>query len=150
MNERGATFVRIIELPEGKPLQPSWQGDVQVKKPPYYEMISSQEMYSRYVDGEPQSQDPILVDVRSPQEYRKLRIKYAVNVPYEKLVENFDVLPVTQKVYLYGQNTTLGTQAAELFAKYYRTYTMPISGGLDEWKSRGYPTDSDRLVERQH
>jgi len=99
-------------------------------------------MYGRYIDGEPEEGDPILVDVRTPAEYNLQHIKYAVNVPISELKKNFDVLPVTQKVYLYAQNDTLAINAAEMFAAEFRTYSMPILGGINEWAAKGYPTAS--------
>lgn len=140
--ERGATFAKLIDLRPNVDIKTVWRGEFQYKLAPYYETIGVEDMYDRYVDGEPQEQDPILVDIRSPAEFNKIHIKYAVNVPFNKLKENFDVLPVTQKVYLYSNNDTLTIAGAELFAKEFRSYSMPILGGLDQWIAKGYPTDS--------
>ena len=125
---------------ESSNFRQEWQWEAQEKLPPYYIPINVDEMYGRYVDGDPQDRDPILVDVRGPVEYAKSHIKYAINVPMAELKKNFDVLPVTQKVYLYGQDSLEGYAAAKIFADEYRAYTMPIVGGLDAWVAKGYPT----------
>jgi rhodanese-related sulfurtransferase len=75
-----------------------------------------------------------LVDLRSPEEYKKYNIPTSENIPVEKLLDSD--LARNEKIVLYSDNDIVSTQGWFLLkAKNYNgVYTL--KGGLKSWKDK--------------
>ena len=74
--------------------------------------------------------DSVLVDLRSPEEYRQYHIKGAINIPYERLRR---IAPYRRKkIVLYCEQGIRSTAAGMFLAEHgYRVATL--QGGLEAW-----------------
>ena len=74
----------------------------------------------------------LFVDIRTKQEYNKMHIKGAVNIPYEKLERKED-LPLRGKdIVVYCQLGSLGIKAVRILESLgYRAFNL--SGGFRRW-----------------
>ena len=78
------------------------------------------------------SVDPntVLIDLRSPEEYRQSHIDKAINIPYEQLRKI--TLYRRKKLILYCEQGIRSTAAAMFLADHgYRVATL--QGGIDAW-----------------
>lgn len=78
-----------------------------------YYTVGDTNALKRYV----QQQNPLLIDVREPREYRRGHLPDAVNVPLRDLAEQRDRLPSDRPLVLYcstGYRTALGIAALRL------------------------------------
>ncbi len=81
----------------------------------------------------------LLIDLRGPAAYEEAHLMGAINIPYERLSGELDLLPVDAYIVLYDQDGQVGKQAAaDLAARGYSTVYYAL-GGLDEW-TRWYET----------
>lgn len=93
-----------------------------------FEMIAANEL-DRYASDE----DSFLIDLRSPEEYRRWHIRGAVNIPYERL-ENVRTFPGDMVLVLYcGRGAMSMAAARELASKGYRVKT--VVGGIRAYRS---------------
>jgi len=84
------------------------------------------------------SNDPsvILVDVRTPEEYKKFSLRGALNIPFDSLMNPnyFDYLNQdVYKVVLYSNGSSLADQAWLLLKRIDFEGTHVMKGGLNEW-----------------
>lgn len=78
----------------------------------------------------PHDPNTILIDLRSPEEYRQSHIPNAINIPYEHLRKI--VLYRRKRLILYCEQGIRSTAAAMFLAEHgYRVATL--QGGLDAW-----------------
>lgn len=81
----------------------------------------------------------LLVDVRSPNEFKAAHIRGAINVPFER-VSSWEP-PATKRVVLYcsGIGCPLSGEAANILqGRGYRNVSV-LQGGLSAWTQSGYP-----------
>lgn len=82
---------------------------------------------------------PVVIDVRTPEEYATGHIPDAVNIPFDQIAKRIDELDTPNGVALYcmvGPRARKG-EAALLAAGYAKTFH--IEGGLAAWKKAGLP-----------
>lgn len=76
----------------------------------------------------------ILLDVRSPEEYKAGHIPAAINADvngdFGSAIARFDT---TQNIYLYCQSGNRGERAAALFAEKGFRYVYNLEGGFEAW-----------------
>lgn len=100
--------------------------------------ISAKEL-DRYV-----KESQLIIDLRSPKEYKEQHIKGAVNVPYETLEEGF-FFSQQQELILYCERGSVSMAAArELAARGYRVKT--VVGGIKAY--RGPYIEGERTLRR--
>lgn len=91
-----------------------------------FETIPAKEL-DRYVH-----EGRLIIDLRSPQEYRERHIKGAVNIPYEAMEKLFSV-GKQRELILYCERGAMSMAAArELAARNYRVKT--VVGGIQAYR----------------
>jgi rhodanese-related sulfurtransferase len=89
-------------------------------------------------------QAPIVIDVRTREEYASGHIPGALNIPFDQVAERISEIDAPHGVALYcmiGPRARKG-EAALLGAGY--TSVLHIEGGLAAWKAAGLPVESGR------
>ena len=84
--------------------------------------------------------DVVMLDVRTPDDFRKAHVPGAINIPFEELPERLKELPKTKEVISYCWDVTclLSTKASYLLAS--RGYkAREMSGGIEAWRKSGFP-----------
>ena len=87
---------------------------------------------------------PIVIDVRTREEYASGHIPGALNIPFDQVAEKISEIDAPHGVALYcmiGPRARKG-EAALLGAGY--TSVLHIEGGLAAWKAAGLPVESGR------
>ena len=82
---------------------------------------------------------PVVIDVRTPEEYATGHIPEAVNIPFDQVAERINEVDAPHGVALYcmvGPRARKG-EAALLAAGYEKTFH--IEGGLAAWQEAGFP-----------
>jgi rhodanese-related sulfurtransferase len=84
------------------------------------------------------SQEHVLIDVRTPQEYNSGHIAGAVNIPLQELSSRQSEIPQDTPVVLYCRTGNRSGQAATMLADagYSNLYNL---GGTVQWTGAGYP-----------
>ncbi|HEU4930287.1 MAG TPA: rhodanese-like domain-containing protein [Candidatus Krumholzibacteria bacterium] len=89
----------------------------------------------------------IILDARDPAEYEQGHIPGAINIPYDRIPEYFDVLqsqvPMDAHVVVYCRSLTCDFSdqlATELKIIGYQNISI-FSGGWDQWSTAGYPIE---------
>lgn len=88
-----------------------------------------------------ETEEALLVDVRSPKEYGAAHIKNAINLPLETLTENLDRLTKDRPVVLYcssGYRTGMAVMTLQLLG-YDNVRGFPPS--LKAWEAAGEPIE---------
>jgi rhodanese-related sulfurtransferase len=86
---------------------------------------------------------PVVIDVRSDEEYAGGHIPGAVHIPYEQIAERIGEVDTSKGVALYcmiGPRARKG-EAALIAAGHDRVFH--IEGGFSAWKAAGLPTALD-------
>lgn len=96
-------------------------------------IISIDEMANALINNDPEYQ---LIDLRSPEEYKKFNIPGALNIPFDSLFsENW--LPyidqIARKNVFYSNGTTLSSQAWMLTKQKGFQNNYILTGGLNNW-----------------
>ena len=98
--------------------------------------ISPDALSRRLADGTA----PLIVDVRTPQEFASGHIPGALNIPHDQITQHLDALESDRGVALYcmvgprarlGERSLLDSGVKQVFH---------IEGGLAAWKAAGLPT----------
>ncbi len=104
--------------------------------------ISLAEMKRAFDEG-----SAIILDARDAAEYEQGHIPGAINIPYDRIPEYFDVLntqvPMDAHVVVYCRSLTCDFSdqlATELKIIGYRNVSV-FSGGWDQWTAAGYPIE---------
>ncbi len=104
--------------------------------------ISLSEMKRRFDEGV-----AIILDARDASEYEQGHIPGAINIPYDRIPEYFDVLqsqvPMDAEVICYCRSVTCDFSdqlATELKVIGYQDVSV-FSGGWEQWTNAGYPVE---------
>lgn len=92
----------------------------------------------------------IIVDVRTPEEYRKSRIKGAVNVQRMAVLKVFaDSLDREIPLYIYCEEESRSlTVANYLISNEFHNINI-LRGGIIQWESSDMPLDKKRIPKKQ-
>lgn len=99
--------------------------------------ISPSELDARNRSGDA----PVVIDVRTPEEYAAGHIPGAVNIPYDSVAERIAEVDASNGVALYcmvGPRARMG-EAALLRAGY--ESVLHLEGGLAAWQAAGLPVE---------
>jgi len=98
-----------------------------------------------------ETEEVVLIDVRTLSEYRKDRIPNTLFAPEASdLLRIIKTLDSTAVVLLYCQEGDRSIQAAELIcskSEIKRIYNL--EKGLDDWINQGYPIDKSRILRKR-
>ena len=82
--------------------------------------------------------DAFLLDVRTAQEYREIRLEGAHLIPIDQLLKRISELPTDRPILVYCAVGSRSSQVANYLSRQgYRIYNM--YGGIWGWQLRGYP-----------
>src|SRR5699024_4031311 len=87
----------------------------------------------QFIEGYRKAQ---LIDVREPQEFERGRIRGARNIPLTQLKQSINTLRTDKPVYLYCQNTTRSTRAAQILRKNKFEDINMLKGGFKKWTGK--------------
>lgn len=87
----------------------------------------------QFIEGYRKAQ---LIDVREPQEFERGRIRGARNIPLTQLKQSINALRTDKPVYLYCQNTTRSTRAAQILRKNKFEDINMLKGGFKKWTGK--------------
>lgn len=98
-----------------------------------------------------ETEEVVLIDVRTLSEYRKDRIPNTLFAPEASdLLRIIKTLDSTAVVLLYCQEGDRSIQAAEVIcskSEIKRIYNL--EKGLDDWINQGYPIDKSRIIRKR-
>ena len=84
----------------------------------------------------------VVLDVRSPEGFRKAHVSGAINIPFEEFPTRMQTLPKQKEIitYCWSVTCTLSTKAAYMLAS--KGYTArEMVGGIEEWQRAGFPIE---------
>jgi rhodanese-related sulfurtransferase len=91
-------------------------------------------------------QNPLLIDVREFFEFRKSRIKGAINIPTSGKFETAaDTIPIESPLFLYCHSGGRSKKAALYFYDNGFRKLYDLKGGITLWKKEGLPVVKKRL-----
>ena len=88
------------------------------------------------------SSNPLVVDVRTPQEYAQGHLKGAVNIPLSDLPLRMDGLDHNRPMIVYCQTGVRSAQASSILVGAGFSKAFSMEGGISAWINSGYPTVS--------
>jgi hydroxyacylglutathione hydrolase len=80
---------------------------------------------------------PLVVDVRSPGEWKAGHIDGAINAPLSRLADDLDRLPADRPLVVYCTSGYRSAIAASVLRRAGRTDVADLVGGLEAWKASG-------------
>lgn len=106
-----------------------------------YYSLEPYDFHLKYLQNDP----AVLIDVRTPMEFRHKRIRDAINLPSSKDLFNYtDSLSKITHIFLYCSTDYRSRRAAELlYEKGFRNL-YNLEGGLAAWKKDGMPIENKR------
>lgn len=90
--------------------------------------------------------DPVMVDTRSDEAFKKLHIIGAVNFPWKKVIDEPVDLPRNRILVLYGDSAddlSSGDVANQLIRQWGYTEVKVLKTGLNGWICQDFPTEGD-------
>ncbi len=88
----------------------------------------------------------VLIDVREFFEFKKSRIRDAVNIPSSGNIDYVaDTIDKSRPLYFYCTTGFRSKRVAEKFAEKGFRSVYNLEGGLKKWKEDGYPVEKKRL-----
>jgi thioredoxin 1 len=110
-----------------------------------FKSLSVREFYKEYL----QDKNALLIDVREYADYRKSRIKNAVNIPFTEGLDNAaDTINKEKSLFIYCYAGGRSKKAALFFYDkgFRKLYSM--KGGMMGWKREGMPVSRKKLKKR--
>jgi rhodanese-related sulfurtransferase len=95
------------------------------------------------------SDNAMLIDVREPMEYKKNRIKDALNLPSSGNLERAaDTIDKELALFVYCTTGYRSKRAAQMLTEKGFGKVTNLAGGINAWKKDGFPLDKKRLKTR--
>jgi len=114
-----------------------WVGAAAGAADPVAPSISPQELQTRMAKGDA----PLIVDVRTPEEFRAGHIPGAINVPHDQVAAHAAELSGERGVAMYcmkGPRARLGEQALRAASV---EDVLHVEGGFSAWQAAGLPVE---------
>ncbi|HIP47989.1 MAG TPA: rhodanese-like domain-containing protein [Lutibacter sp.] len=95
--------------------------------------ISTDEIAKVVIEADPSF---LIIDLRTPNEYKHYTIEGAINIPYSKIMDDANLDYFDQDVYttvLFSNGTSLADQAWVRLRSYDYKGNKVLKGGLNEW-----------------
>ncbi len=112
----------------------------QSEAPPEAPSIAATELSARRTSGAA----PVVIDVRTPEEYAAGHIPGALNIPFDQVAQRISEVDAPHGVALYcmvGPRARKG-ESALLSAGY--TSVLHLEGGLAAWQAAGLPVEREQ------
>jgi hydroxyacylglutathione hydrolase len=103
------------------------------------DLLTCQQLTTLISSEEP----PVIVDVRRHSEWDEGHIAGAIHIYLGRLPERLGEIPEKKPVVLQCKTGTRSSFAASILMKAGRTSVSNLLGGIDAWKSLGYPLVKD-------
>lgn len=89
------------------------------------------------------TRDYLIVDVRTPSEYRKGHMKNAINISYlsGEFAKYVDTLPKSKPVFIYCQTQHRSPFAAKVMRKKGFSQVIDLTGGFMKWENGNFPIE---------
>jgi rhodanese-related sulfurtransferase len=92
---------------------------------------------------------PAIVDVREFFEFKKSRLRNAVNIPSSGSIDvPVDTIDRSTHLFLYCTSGFRSKRVAQKFAERGFIHVYSLDGGFTAWKNEGYPVDRKKLRRR--
>ena len=97
--------------------------------------ISQQKLF------EANSNNVVIVDVRTTEEFQQGHVPNAINVPLSNIIDNPDILTFSKEkpIVLYCRSGYRAGKAAEALQKYGYTNLRHLEGDMQGWSKAGLP-----------
>jgi rhodanese-related sulfurtransferase len=86
--------------------------------------------------------DPVLIDVREPNEYATGHVKGAINVPLDDLPARVEDVPDAEPVYVICQAGNRSSRGADILIDL-GYQAVSVGGGTQAWTEQGLPLETD-------
>ncbi|BCR04195.1 rhodanese-like domain-containing protein [Desulfuromonas versatilis] len=80
-----------------------------------------------------------LLDVRTPEEYREVRLEGARLIPIDQVVARLREIPFDRPVLVYCAIGSRSSQVADYLVRQGHPEVFNMTGGIWGWQLRGYP-----------
>ena len=104
-----------------------------------YENAPIAHAHQHWQQGEDSPIPFMMLDVRTPEEYKQGHIQGAKLIPVQVLAEHLAEVPKNKRVYVYCHSGKRSARASKLLAKHGFTNIENVMGGIEAWKQAGYP-----------
>lgn len=94
-----------------------------------------------FINPEQITEEHILLDVRTPAEFRGEKIPDSVNLPLDKLRQRVDGLKGRERIVLVCASGNRATKARDILAEY-SIDAVVLESGLQGWKARGFEIEA--------
>lgn len=98
--------------------------------------ITVNEAYEKYEAG------VFLLDVRTPEEWNEFHAPNTTFIPLDELASRVDELPKDQEIVVVCRSGNRSQQGRDILLNAGFEQVTSMAGGLNEWRSSGYPTVS--------
>ena len=109
-----------------------------------YKVLPPEEFIKEY-NG---NADAVLLDVRETKDYRKARIKDAINLPYSTISEEYfggpDAVAADKSLFIYCYAGVRSKKSAVLFYDHGYRNIFSMEGGFYRWKNKKMPVDKKK------
>lgn len=83
-----------------------------------------------------------ILDVRQPEEWNEAHIPDSTLIPLDQLPDRINELPKDQEIVVVCRSGNRSAQGRDILLEAGFTDVTSMAGGLNEWKTAGYPTVS--------
>ena len=87
------------------------------------------------------STNPIILDVRQPEEYASGHVKNAKLIPLASLESRLNEIPNDQTVFVICQSGRRSKIASELLSQHRKTDIRNVEGGMTAWQAAGFAVE---------
>jgi len=90
------------------------------------------------------SDEVVLLDVRTPEEYREIRVPGSINIDFyaADFASQLDALPKDVPYVVYCRSGNRSSQAVDIMADLGFTEVLDVDGGIVSWSEAGLPLES--------
>jgi len=92
--------------------------------------------------AELRDQNAFILDVRQPEEWNEFHIPGATLIPLEDLQNRLSEVPQDQEIVVVCRSGNRSATGRDILRKAGLTQVSSMAGGMNEWRSAGYPTVS--------
>lgn len=83
-----------------------------------------------------------ILDVRQPEEWNEAHIPDSTLIPLDQLANRINELPKDQEIVVVCRSGNRSAQGRDILLQAGFTNVTSMAGGLNQWKTAGYPTIS--------